>query len=68
MFDSESREESSVKETIPETEDDSDDDVFHDARFPAEEEAVSCTCGTCRESTLIKCSIMTEAFEGVTRH
>lgn len=32
---------SRVQENKPDTEGDSDEEVFHDARFPAEEEAVS---------------------------
>ncbi|KAJ5184133.1 hypothetical protein N7492_001749 [Penicillium capsulatum] len=39
MSGAESQEPSRARENIPETDGDSDDDVFHDARFPAEEEA-----------------------------
>lgn len=44
---------SRAEDNKPDTEGDSDEEVFHDARFPAEEEAVSWTRISCREFALM---------------
>jgi len=46
---------------------DSDEEVFHDARFPAEEEAVSCRHLRLRETELIFVKCVIEPSEGSTR-
>ena len=45
----------------------SDEEEFHDARFPADEEAVSCRDGCVRECELIF-AVVTESLEGSPRY
>lgn len=45
----------------------SDEEEFHDARFPADEEAVSCRNGCVRESELTF-TVVTESLEGSPRY